>query len=183
MNCVPVDAGINSTNFSSTKDATSQEVKKDVSSLRYIALPNWVHDALLESSSKSTSSTNKLNAAYSVSTATGHSSQAQEDLEQIDQDDLEEMDLKWQLAMLSMRMKRLYKKTGRKLKFNRKELVGFDKNKVECFNCHKRGHFAMDCRSARNSGNRSIDAGNVGYRGRDNGKRLTKEEDEQALLV
>nr|GFC66945.1 hypothetical protein [Tanacetum cinerariifolium] len=34
-----------------TKDAASQEVKKDVSSLRYIALPNWVHDALLESSS------------------------------------------------------------------------------------------------------------------------------------
>nr|GFD00461.1 putative ribonuclease H-like domain-containing protein [Tanacetum cinerariifolium] len=29
----------------------SQEVKKDVSSLRYIALPNWVHDALLETSS------------------------------------------------------------------------------------------------------------------------------------
>nr|GEW90426.1 putative ribonuclease H-like domain-containing protein [Tanacetum cinerariifolium] len=28
-----------------------QEVKKDVSSLRYITLPNWVHDALLESSS------------------------------------------------------------------------------------------------------------------------------------
>nr|GFA39426.1 putative ribonuclease H-like domain-containing protein [Tanacetum cinerariifolium] len=34
-----------------TKDAANQEVKKDVSSLRYIALPNWVHDALLESSS------------------------------------------------------------------------------------------------------------------------------------
>nr|GEY60294.1 ribonuclease H-like domain-containing protein [Tanacetum cinerariifolium] len=33
-----------------TKYAASQEVKKDVSSLRYIALPNWVHDALLESS-------------------------------------------------------------------------------------------------------------------------------------
>nr|GFD26735.1 retrovirus-related Pol polyprotein from transposon TNT 1-94 [Tanacetum cinerariifolium] len=33
------------------KDAASQEVKKDVSSLRYIALPYWVHDALLESSS------------------------------------------------------------------------------------------------------------------------------------
>nr|GEZ29001.1 ribonuclease H-like domain-containing protein [Tanacetum cinerariifolium] len=51
MNYVPVDAGTNSTNFSGTKDATSQEVKKDVSSLRYIALPNWVNDALLESSS------------------------------------------------------------------------------------------------------------------------------------
>ncbi|GKD94343.1 hypothetical protein Tco_1374180 [Tanacetum coccineum] len=38
-----------------------------------------------------------------------------EDLEQIDEYDLEEMDLKWQVAMISMRMKRFYKKTGRKL--------------------------------------------------------------------
>nr|GFA04518.1 hypothetical protein [Tanacetum cinerariifolium] len=53
MNYVPVVvAGTNSTNFSGTKDAASQEVKKDVSSLRYICLPNWVHDALLESSSR-----------------------------------------------------------------------------------------------------------------------------------
>nr|GEW12090.1 hypothetical protein [Tanacetum cinerariifolium] len=51
MNYVPVDAGKNSTNLSGTKDAASQKVKKDVYSLRYIALPNWVHDALLESSS------------------------------------------------------------------------------------------------------------------------------------
>nr|GFA15501.1 putative ribonuclease H-like domain-containing protein [Tanacetum cinerariifolium]GFA15525.1 putative ribonuclease H-like domain-containing protein [Tanacetum cinerariifolium] len=43
--------GTNSTNLSGTKDAASQEVKKDVSSLRYIALSNWVRDALLESSS------------------------------------------------------------------------------------------------------------------------------------
>nr|GEY26840.1 retrovirus-related Pol polyprotein from transposon TNT 1-94 [Tanacetum cinerariifolium] len=45
------DEGTNSTNLLGTKDAASQEVKKDVSSLRYIAIPNWVHDALLESSS------------------------------------------------------------------------------------------------------------------------------------
>nr|GEX32320.1 putative ribonuclease H-like domain-containing protein [Tanacetum cinerariifolium] len=51
MNYVPVVAGKNSTNLSGTKDAASQEVKKFVSSLRYIALPNWVHDALLESCS------------------------------------------------------------------------------------------------------------------------------------
>nr|GFA16366.1 hypothetical protein [Tanacetum cinerariifolium] len=49
MNYVPVDAGTNSTNLSGTKDAARQEVKKDVSSLRYIALPNWVHNALLKS--------------------------------------------------------------------------------------------------------------------------------------
>nr|GEU37065.1 hypothetical protein [Tanacetum cinerariifolium] len=52
MNYVPVVvAGTNSSNFCGTKDATGQEVKKDVSSLRYIALLNWVHDALLETSS------------------------------------------------------------------------------------------------------------------------------------
>nr|GEV52649.1 hypothetical protein [Tanacetum cinerariifolium] len=51
MNYVPVDTGTNSTNPLGTKDAASQKVKKDVSSLRYIAFPNWVHDALLESSS------------------------------------------------------------------------------------------------------------------------------------
>nr|GEZ21704.1 hypothetical protein [Tanacetum cinerariifolium] len=51
MNYVPVDAGTNSTKFLGTKDAANQEVKKDVSSLRYILLPNWAYDALLESSS------------------------------------------------------------------------------------------------------------------------------------
>nr|GFA62484.1 hypothetical protein [Tanacetum cinerariifolium] len=49
MNYVLVDAGTNSTNLSGTKDATNQEVKKNKSSLRYIVLPNWAHDALLES--------------------------------------------------------------------------------------------------------------------------------------
>ncbi|GJS81117.1 hypothetical protein Tco_0747658 [Tanacetum coccineum] len=34
-----------------------------------------------------------------------------EDLEQLDEYDLEEMDLKWQVAMISMRMKKFYKKT------------------------------------------------------------------------
>nr|GEW35829.1 hypothetical protein [Tanacetum cinerariifolium] len=48
---IVVDAGTYSTNFSGTKDAAGQEVKKDVSTLRYIALPNWAHDAFLESSS------------------------------------------------------------------------------------------------------------------------------------
>ncbi|GJR01073.1 ribonuclease H-like domain-containing protein [Tanacetum coccineum] len=69
-----------------------------------------------------------------------------EDLEQIDEYDLEEMDLKWQVAMISMRMKKFYKKTGRKLQFDAKEPVGFDKTKVEMHNCHKTGHFARECR-------------------------------------
>nr|GEZ75983.1 ribonuclease H-like domain-containing protein [Tanacetum cinerariifolium] len=45
-----VSAGTTSTNFLGTKEAASQDVKKDVSSLRYIALPNWFHEAHLETS-------------------------------------------------------------------------------------------------------------------------------------
>ncbi|GJZ98998.1 hypothetical protein Tco_0671549 [Tanacetum coccineum] len=43
-----------------------------------------------------------------------------EDLEHINADDLEEMDLKWQVAMLTMRVKRFIKKTGRKMDLNDK---------------------------------------------------------------
>ncbi|GJR77315.1 ribonuclease H-like domain-containing protein [Tanacetum coccineum] len=80
-----------------------------------------------------------------------------EDVEQIDTDDLKEMDLKWQVAMLTMRVKRFIKKTRRNLNFNGKETVGFDKTKVECNNCHRRGHFARECRAPRNQGNRNRD--------------------------
>nr|GFD11009.1 hypothetical protein [Tanacetum cinerariifolium] len=50
MNYVPVDAGTKSTNLSGTKDTANQEVNKN-ESLRYIVLPNWAHDAFLESTS------------------------------------------------------------------------------------------------------------------------------------
>ncbi|GKE71970.1 ribonuclease H-like domain-containing protein, partial [Tanacetum coccineum] len=65
-----------------------------------------------------------------------------EDLQQIHPDDLKEMDLRWNIAMLTMRTRRFLKNTGRKLDMANKERIGFDKSKVECFNCHKRGHFA-----------------------------------------
>nr|GEV47030.1 putative ribonuclease H-like domain-containing protein [Tanacetum cinerariifolium] len=55
--------------------------------------------------------------------------------------------------------------------------------KVKYINCHRIGHFARDCRSARNLGNMSRDVGNAGYRGRNNAKRTTKEEVENALVV
>nr|GEZ66453.1 ribonuclease H-like domain-containing protein [Tanacetum cinerariifolium] len=51
MNYVPVMVvGTNHTNFSGTKEAACQDEKKHVSSLRYVALPNWIHEAHLESS-------------------------------------------------------------------------------------------------------------------------------------
>ncbi|GJZ21715.1 hypothetical protein Tco_0558754 [Tanacetum coccineum] len=83
-----------------------------------------------------------------------------EDLEQIDTDDLEEMDLKWQVAMLTMRVKRFLKKTGRNLNFNGKELLtrALIKTKLNVTTATMRGHFARECRAARNQGNRNGDA-------------------------
>nr|GEU36114.1 hypothetical protein [Tanacetum cinerariifolium] len=78
-----------------------------------------------------------------------------EDLKQIDPDDLEEMDLKRQMAMLTMRARRFLKKTGRNLSVNGTDTIGFDKTKVECYNCHKRGHFARKCRATKHQDNKN----------------------------
>ncbi|GJX14046.1 putative ribonuclease H-like domain-containing protein [Tanacetum coccineum] len=149
--------------------------------------------------SKNTSSTNDVSTAYGVSNLSGQNSQYEhtssysllanqsscpqldhEDLEQLDEFDLEEMDLKWQVAMISMRMKKFYKKTVRKLQFDAKEPVGFDKTKVECYNCHKTGHFARECRTKRNQDSRRRDAWNS--RNKD-GRRSSKQEDSKALVT
>ncbi|GKG62414.1 hypothetical protein Tco_0634187, partial [Tanacetum coccineum] len=53
------------------------------------------------------------------------------DLEHIDANDLEEIDLKWQVVMLTIRVKRFIKKTGRKIDLNDEETVGFDRIKIE----------------------------------------------------
>nr|GFA14807.1 hypothetical protein [Tanacetum cinerariifolium] len=54
-----------------------------------------------------------------------------EDLKQIDVDDLEETDLRWQMAMLTMRARRFLQKTGRNLGANGPTSMGFDMSKVE----------------------------------------------------
>nr|GEZ25396.1 hypothetical protein [Tanacetum cinerariifolium] len=77
-----------------------------------------------------------------------------EDLKQIDADYLEEMDLKWQMAMLTMRTRRFLQNIGRNLGVNETTAIGFDMSKVECYNSHRRCHFARECRSPRDNRNK-----------------------------
>nr|GEV41227.1 ribonuclease H-like domain-containing protein [Tanacetum cinerariifolium] len=58
---------------------------------------------------------------------------------QIDEDDMEEMDIKWNMALLSMRADKFWKKTWKKISIQGSDVAGFDKSKVKCFSCHKMG--------------------------------------------
>nr|GEV50395.1 hypothetical protein [Tanacetum cinerariifolium] len=77
-----------------------------------------------------------------------------DDLKQIDADYLEEMDLKWQMAMLTMRARRFLQKTRRNLGANGITTIRFDMSKVECYHCHRRCHFARECRLPRENRNK-----------------------------
>nr|GEU78676.1 hypothetical protein [Tanacetum cinerariifolium] len=57
--------------------------------------------------------------------------------------------------MLTMRARRFLKNTRWKLDMANKERIGFDKSKVKCFNCHKRGHFAREYMEPRNQDSRN----------------------------
>ncbi|GJS43587.1 ribonuclease H-like domain-containing protein [Tanacetum coccineum] len=108
------------------------------------------------SSSSTNSATKAVNIAQDVNTASTQGAADSsttldiEDLQQINPGDLEEMDLRWNIDRLTMRARRFLKNTRRKLDMANKERIGLDKSKVECFNCHKRGHIARECRAPRN---------------------------------
>nr|GEX23369.1 hypothetical protein [Tanacetum cinerariifolium] len=52
-----------------------------------------------------------------------------DDISQIDEDDMEEMDIKWNMALPSMGADRFWKKTWKKISIHRIDMAGFDKSK------------------------------------------------------
>ncbi|GKD54500.1 ribonuclease H-like domain-containing protein, partial [Tanacetum coccineum] len=111
---------------------------------------------------RNTSSTNEVNNAsgsFGVSTAAGTSQASPTPI-----------------AMLTLRVQKFVKRTGRNLNFNGKQSVSLDKSKIECYNFHRKGHFAKECNYRRNQGKRPYD---------DNGRRnaASNESSSQALVA
>ncbi|GKA97913.1 ribonuclease H-like domain-containing protein [Tanacetum coccineum] len=63
------------------------------------------------------------------------------------------------MALLSMRARKFYQRTRRKIIIDGSNTAGYDKSKVEYFNCHKMGHFARECRAPRSKDNRNWNQG------------------------
>ncbi|GJT01363.1 putative ribonuclease H-like domain-containing protein [Tanacetum coccineum] len=89
--------------------------------------------------------------------------------------DIEEMDLKWQLALLSMRTRRFFQKTSRNITINVSDTAGYDKSKVKCFNYHKMRHFTRECRGSRNQDSRN--------RNQDNSRRTVNVEETSSKAI
>nr|GFC84495.1 hypothetical protein [Tanacetum cinerariifolium] len=101
------------------------------------------HNLAFVSSTTADSTNDSVSAADNVSAVSTKLSAST--LPNIDVDDLEEIDLKWQMAMLTMRARKFLQKTSRNLGANCPTSMGFDMAKVECYNCHRNGHFAREC--------------------------------------
>nr|GFC11522.1 hypothetical protein [Tanacetum cinerariifolium] len=59
------------------------------------------------------------------------------------------------MDMLTMKARRILKNTRRKFSMNGTETIEFDMSKVECYNYHKRRHFARECKAPRNQENKN----------------------------
>ncbi|GJS31569.1 ribonuclease H-like domain-containing protein [Tanacetum coccineum] len=155
--------------FNSYKDAKTpmQAIKNrfggtpEIETLSLDDLFNNLKAYELEVKGTSSLTTNSYNVAFLSSSSTNSYTTKyfhnliMKDLQQIHPNALEEIDLRWNIAMLTMRERRFLNNTGRKLDMANKERIGFNKSKVECLNSHKMGHFARECRAPKNQDSRN----------------------------
>ncbi|GJY85790.1 hypothetical protein Tco_0499816 [Tanacetum coccineum] len=138
--------------------STDEDEKSEVSLGLYLLLrfSSYTGSLFYNSQRENSSSyTNELMYSFFANQSSGPHLD-HEDLEQLNEFDLEEMDLKWQVAIILMRLKKFYKKTW---------------------------HFTRECISKGNQDNRRRDAGNTRYRAKDNWRRPGKQKEPKALVT
>nr|GEY24566.1 hypothetical protein [Tanacetum cinerariifolium] len=143
-NTNPDDTTIRRDNEQSGRTVTfTTEDMNDLDSMSLDDLYN--HLKVYEAEVQKKSNSNSQDMAF-ISSSKNNSNK---DGNTIDKDDIEEMDIKWNMALLSMRADKFRKRTGKKISIQGSDVAGFDKSKVKCFKCHKMGHFARECRAPR----------------------------------
>ena len=76
------------------------------------------------------------------------------ELDQIHPDDVEEMDISWQIAMAVFRAKKFTQtKSMNNWGVNVDKMVGLNKIKLRCYTSHEPGHFALEYTKPRVEGN------------------------------
>ncbi|GKB23493.1 putative ribonuclease H-like domain-containing protein [Tanacetum coccineum] len=139
-----------------------QEVKRSVTSssnsssqnVAFVSTPGSTNEDNTTNVQDCTASTHVSTTSTNNSTASLSDATVYAFFGQIHEDDLEEIDLKWQLALLSLKARKFYQRTSKKIIINGSDTAGYDKSKVECFNCHKLGYFARECKGPRNQESR-----------------------------
>nr|GEW34819.1 hypothetical protein [Tanacetum cinerariifolium] len=125
---------------------------KGFSSLATLVPSLKIYEAEVKSSSSASTSTQNIAFVSSSNTdSTNEPASGAASVSIIDDDDLEEMDLKWQMTMLTVRARQFLQRTGRNLGVNGPTSMGFDMSKVECYNYHRKRHFARECRSPKDT--------------------------------
>ncbi|GJY43783.1 putative ribonuclease H-like domain-containing protein [Tanacetum coccineum] len=119
-------AGSNSQNMAFISSSNTSSGKSEVPTASVPTTSSQVSTVKTEVAA--TSLSHDTICAY-IATQSSGSQIKYEDITQIDEDDIEEMDIKWNLALLSMRADRFWKKTGKKITIQGSDVAGFDKSK------------------------------------------------------
>ncbi|KAJ0804430.1 putative transcription factor interactor and regulator CCHC(Zn) family [Helianthus annuus] len=83
----------------------------------------------------------------------GNCNMTKEDYDQIDPEEMELMDIMWNMASIMRRAQKFTEITGRQCFLSSDVKLGYNKSKVTCFKGKQKGHFKRECTGQENQDN------------------------------